>query len=108
MRSVTYSFDALNNFWEDQLDDTCADAMKAYKQCASNTVITNAGQCFRLTYFNTFQMEQTTYAYAWMYFDKVAASKVYSYCSQAVKNWNISSTSFTAGLQFAFGSVQGK
>jgi len=50
-------------------------------------------------------MEQTTYAYAWLYFDKVAAQKVYSYCSQKVSNWNISQTSFTAGLQFAFGTI---
>jgi hypothetical protein len=54
MRSVTFTFDALNNFWENDLDNTCHDAMTAYKQCASNTVITNANQCFRLTYFNTF------------------------------------------------------
>jgi hypothetical protein len=59
-----------------------------------------------LTYFNTFQMEQTTYAYGWLYFDKAAANKVYSYCSQSLqKGWKISQASFTASLQFAFGTV---
>jgi len=105
MRSVSYTFDAMNSFWENDLDNTCTDAMNAYAQCASNTIITNANQCFRLTYFNTFQMEQTTYAYAWMYFDSLAAQKVFGYCSQKVSNWNISYTSFQASLQFAFGTI---
>jgi hypothetical protein len=50
-------------------------------------------------------MEQTTYAYGWLYFDPIAAAKVYSYCSQAVSNWNISQSSFQASLQFAFGTI---
>ena len=50
-------------------------------------------------------MEQTTYAYGWLYFDQVAAQKVFNYCSQAVSNWNIAYSSYQASLQFAFGTI---
>jgi len=50
-------------------------------------------------------MEQDTFAYAWLYFDSLAAQKVFSYCSQSVSNWNISYSSYQASLQFAFGTI---
>jgi len=52
-------------------------------------------------------MNQTTYAYAWLYFDQYAANQVYNYCSSSISSFKKAFSSFNsynAGLQFAFGS----
>jgi len=47
-----------------------------------------------MSYFNKFQMAQDTYDYAWLSFDNYANKKLYDYCSQSLKSWNISYVKF--------------
>jgi len=94
----------MNGFWKNDLDETCYDAVAAYKQCTTNTVITNNDQCYRMSYFNKFQLAQNNYAYGWLYFDQTARDKLYNYCSKSLSSWKISSSKWNAGFQFAFGT----
>lgn len=103
MRKVAYSLDSVNDFWQNELDDTCEDAKKAYNQCKTNGVITNNDQCYRLSLYNYFQMARTQWAYGWLSYDNDASKKVFDYCSATASSWEMSYEKFKAGLQFNFG-----
>jgi len=104
MRKVKYDFDSMNDFWQHDLDDMCANTHKAYNGCQTNTVITNNDQCLRLSLYNYFQMTKTQWAYGWMSYDKNASSKFHAYCSKKVSGWKLSYSGFQEGLKFNFGT----
>jgi len=79
----------------------CVDAQTSYTQCLSNTVITDIDICFRLTFYNTFQLATDTVIYAWLYFDSASEQFIYSKCSE-LSNFNLTQDQFTAGQQFPF------
>jgi len=49
-------------------------------------------------------LAKTTFAYAWLYFDQIAAGKLYEYCSTITPNWGVPQAMLDAGLGFMFGS----
>ena len=69
MRKVVYNFDSMNDYWQNDIDETCVDTMKAYDQCKNNSVIKNNNQCNRLSLYNYFQMARTQWAYGWLSYD---------------------------------------
>lgn len=80
MRTVAYKFDSMNDFFKNDLEDTCDDAQTAWNQCKTNSVITDNSQCYRLSLYNYFQMAKTQWAYGWLSYDSAASNKVYQYC----------------------------
>ena len=84
---------------------TCTDALIQYRTCESNSVITNQETCFRMNYWNTFQLDKNQYAYAFLYFDSSARSTLFNQCVAQVSNFNLSETQFSQGFQFNFGRI---
>lgn len=106
MRGVTYTFTQLNAWYESSISKVCSSAASKYSSCESNTVIKDQNTCFRLSYFNQFQLDRTQQLYAWLYFDQAARDDVFSQCQSSQNNWALTNEQFTAGFQFAFGNLQ--
>ena len=105
MRTVTYTFTQLNEFYSNNLSKVCSSAVAKYNACEFNTVIKDQNTCFRLSYFNQFQLDKTKQIYAWLFFDQVARNDVHSHCQATQNSFTLTKEQFTAGFQFSFGSL---
>jgi hypothetical protein len=104
MRTVAFSFEAMTEFFQSDLDDVCSSYDAAYKQC-QNSAITNLSQCMSLTLYNQYQQAQDTWVYGWFSYDNVANNMAYNYCKQSDSSFTFTLTEFVESFSFDYGYV---
>jgi hypothetical protein len=100
-RGVTYTFAELNEFWDFDAVSSCQDIQTVYASCLVNKVITNLSQCLRLSYYNTFQLNNDAEIYGWLSYDSVARVALLQKCS-AVTGFTVTQANLDAAYAFNF------
>jgi len=104
MRSLSYNFIEVNDYWTSNLNGICADVVEEAQSC-ENSIIADDNTCLRLTFYNQCQLKGVKKFYGFLYFDQVAQSAAYNHCKSTSQSFNLTSEQFTASFQFAFGSL---